>query len=689
MKQIVSILFIFLFIVSGCEPTDSGSSNTTDTADSGYTLSSDGKIATVSTSAGLKEMLAKDGVTEITLKSGNYTEEYEINDAKEVIGSSETSINKISVNSTGAKISSPKITSLLAGKGIGDGDLTLENVTIEGDAVFQGGGSNSIKVKGNSKFEGNVTLDKEGLSFKLESTIQIKKSIVVSKPANLLPIDENSTPPNIAASIAINYDSTQFTKVTLMNIGTSSKLIVGEGVTGMSLGTQANDTGSIVGAGADAIAQTVTKVEMVLTTELTAIIALMKLNAGLITGANPDNITGNFTLVSTVTVDSSIPALDIKWTSSNPEIIALNGTQATVTRPAVNTTVTLTAEITVGAITVSKGITVIVSGASVVTYTVTFNSNEGSTVNAQIVVSGGLVTKPGNPAKAGFTFNGWYKESTYVTSWDFTKDTVTSNITLYAGWTDNAVTPVTYTVTFKANDGSTDTVQVVNDGELATEPTAPVKAGYTFGGWYKETGLTTAWVFSTEKVTANVELYAKWTINNYTVTFNSNGGSTVTSMNADYNTKVSAPPATPTQSGYTFAGWFKETDLTTKWDFLVDTVTSNITLYAGWTADGVTGTITATIVIGAADPVTLPGDISLSTFETFNVAVSETTYTAYEWYIDGKKLLDINSAPVTGHTIFVSLQPLGLEPGIHELTCVVTNSTEVKSSGSVRFSITN
>ena len=83
----------------------------------------------------------------------------------------------------------------------------------------------------------------------------------------------------------------------------------------------------------------------------------------------------------------------------------------------------------------------------------------------------------------------------------------------------------TYTVTFNSQGGSTVDSLTVVDGGLVTEPTVPTKTGYTFGGWYKESGCTNTWVFNTDTVTADVTLYAKWTTANstYTVTYSGNG----------------------------------------------------------------------------------------------------------------------------------------------------------------------
>jgi uncharacterized repeat protein (TIGR02543 family) len=114
-------------------------------------------------------------------------------------------------------------------------------------------------------------------------------------------------------------------------------------------------------------------------------------------------------------------------------------------------------------------------------------------------------------------------------------------------------------------------------------PIDPTKTGYIFAGWYKEEACTNTWNFATDLVTTNITLYAKWTINTYTVSFNSQGGSAVSDITALYNTKITSPNA-PNKTGYNFAGWYKEAACTNAWNFATDLVTNNKTLYAKWTA---------------------------------------------------------------------------------------------------------
>lgn len=81
--------------------------------------------------------------------------------------------------------------------------------------------------------------------------------------------------------------------------------------------------------------------------------------------------------------------------------------------------------------------------------------------------------------------------------------------------------------------------------------------------------------------TANITLYAKWTAIKYTVTFNSNGGTAVSSQTVAYNAKA-VKPRDPIKTGYSFGGWYKEKTFVNKFDFANTLITANITLYAKW-----------------------------------------------------------------------------------------------------------
>ena len=145
--------------------------------------------------------------------------------------------------------------------------------------------------------------------------------------------------------------------------------------------------------------------------------------------------------------------------------------------------------------------------------------------------------------------------------------TVTNNGTISGG---------TFAVTFDTNGGSIVPVENVLNGQKATKPTNPTKTGYTFDGWYTEETCTNPYDFATS-VQYALTLYAKWTINQYTITFKPENGDKDTTITQDYGTPVTAP-ANPTRTCYTFAGWNREIPATMP--------AENMTVTARWTAVG-------------------------------------------------------------------------------------------------------
>lgn len=142
--------------------------------------------------------------------------------------------------------------------------------------------------------------------------------------------------------------------------------------------------------------------------------------------------------------------------------------------------------------------------ADVTEYTVTFNGNNGSESQTVTAKEGQKLAKPTDPTNGELIFAGWYKESTWVTPWDFEKDVVTKDITLYAKWTT-----VSFTVTFNTNGGSTIAPVTVAKGSKLVQPLPPSKQDMAFENWYTEAALTTVYDFSTP-VNSDITLYAKW-----------------------------------------------------------------------------------------------------------------------------------------------------------------------------------
>ena len=204
---------------------------------------------------------------------------------------------------------------------------------------------------------------------------------------------------------------------------------------------------------------------------------------------------------------------------------------------------------------------------------VLFNSNGGTSVPSLPVDFAELIVKPEDPTRVGYTFSGWYDASN--TLFDFDVRTMPSgDLTLTAQWTINQ-----YSLNFESNQGTAVASIRQNYNSTVSAPTAPTRTGYTFDGWYRNAGLTTPYTFNTIPA-EDVTLYAKWTINQYTLSFDSNQGTSVGSIRQDYNSVVSAPSA-PSRTGYTFDGWYSNAGLTTPYSFT--TMPANdVTLYAKW-----------------------------------------------------------------------------------------------------------
>ncbi len=133
-------------------------------------------------------------------------------------------------------------------------------------------------------------------------------------------------------------------------------------------------------------------------------------------------------------------------------------------------------------------------------------------------------------------------------------------------------------IEFETNGGTP--VQVIKhlEGAVIDFPET-TKEGYSFAGWYQDSGLSEA--FTLTQMPANdITVYAKWSINQYTISFQSNGGTSVNPITQDYGTSVSAPTP-PTKTGYTFMGWYSETNLVLPFTFALMPAQS-ITLYARW-----------------------------------------------------------------------------------------------------------
>ena len=204
----------------------------------------------------------------------------------------------------------------------------------------------------------------------------------------------------------------------------------------------------------------------------------------------------------------------------------------------------------------------------IVYYTVTFVDAD---IEDMTVVEGGKVAQPEAPDKVGHTFGGWYADAEYAEEFDFDA-AINANTTIYAKWTIN-----TYDVVFEGAG-----TQTVNYGEKVVKPADPSKEGHTFAGWFVDEACTALFNFDTA-IAADMNIYAGWTINSYTVSFSDADDQTV-----DFGGKA-VKPADPSKEGYTFGGWFVDEECTVAYDFDA-AVTADVKLFAKW--DIITFTVT-------------------------------------------------------------------------------------------------
>jgi len=287
------------------------------------------------------------------------------------------------------------------------------------------------------------------------------------------------------------------------------------------------------------------------------------------------------------------------------------------------------------------------------TYTIKFDANNGT--GTMTALTGVRYTE-----RKALTSNGFTREGYNFMGWTTTnpnargasdiiengatveKLTAVDNgeVTLYAVWE-----PITYTVNFDLN-GAEGTVpsQINATYDVPFELSTPTRTGYNFMGWSTEQDASSGYKGSATNLTTvkddEVTLYAIWSINSYTVTFDSNGGSTVDSQPVEYG-KTATVPTVPTRDGYNFMGWQLDGA-----DYDFDTaVTGNITLKAVWGIKTYTitwknddssvidtTTVNHNVVPTYADPTKAETDQYTYTFAGWSPAVvaatSDATYTA-------------------------------------------------------------
>ncbi len=314
----------------------------------------------------------------------------------------------------------------------------------------------------------------------------------------------------------------------------------------------------------------------------------------------------------TIDVSGSIPTVYAQWGDVEYAVTVTGGTASPSGAQVAGTSVTITAnaapsgqvfdkwEVVSGGITLADATSatttftmpaeaVSVKATYKAIYAVSVTYGTASPSGAQ--AAGTSITITANEPAAGQQFKKWTgADGLTFTSGSKTSATATFTmpnraVALIATYEDIPVA-TTHTVTFNANGGAVTPASAVTgaDGKLTSLPT-PTRSRYSFNGWYTKasggTKVDTDYAFNTDTT-----IYAHWTstgggTTRYTVLFETNGGSKVSSKTVTRNTAVSEPTA-PTKDGYTFDGWYSDKALKTAYDFSAK-VTKSFTLYAKWT----------------------------------------------------------------------------------------------------------
>ena len=202
----------------------------------------------------------------------------------------------------------------------------------------------------------------------------------------------------------------------------------------------------------------------------------------------------------------------------------------------------------------------------------TFTADGTTFAQPQTINRGEKFTKPAEPPKENHTFAGWYNGDE---KFDFDADTTKAPnvLNLVAKWDINK-----YTVQFVSDYGSFADQTVEHGKPIETDKlTIPEVEGFTFDGWYTEDN--TKFDF-TQPIKSNTMVYAKWTANDYEVSFVTEHGKAPTSQNVPYN-GTATDPGKLTEEGYTFIGWYTDHTCTTEFDFSTP-ITGDTKVYAKW-----------------------------------------------------------------------------------------------------------
>jgi uncharacterized repeat protein (TIGR02543 family) len=319
-------------------------------------------------------------------------------------------------------------------------------------------------------------------------------------------------------------------------------------------------------------------------------------------------------------------------------------------------------------------------------YVVTYDyqgATGGNTVTSVNVTQGNATTLT-NPTRTNYNFGGWY---TAITGGTFIGNgsgayTPTASITLYARWV-----AINWTVTWDPQAGSVSpTSNTGIQGSTVTAPT-PTKTNNTFLYWRDSTS-SLSYLYQLNAgaswtLTSNITFYAWWSLNQYTVTYNANGGS-VSPASALVNAGSSTTLPTPTRSGYTFNGWYTAASGGTSVGSggASYTPTASITIYAQWTVVVVNYTMTWRANGGSSGDQTT-GPFASGTAHTAPSPGTRTGYT-FSGYYDTASL-DWTIGPISAGGTYTPIANTTLQA---RWAAIVPSITQIVVSGNVTAGVT-
>lgn len=263
------------------------------------------------------------------------------------------------------------------------------------------------------------------------------------------------------------------------------------------------------------------------------------------------------------------------------------------------------------------------------TYTITYDRNYGTTTTQTNDFQYGdttALTYSSGWTRTGYTLLGWATSNSATTA--LSSYTVTSSTTLYAVWQINS-----YTITYNKNDGSGTTSNQsydYNTTNALTYDPSWTRTGYTFAGWATTNNAGSA--LTSYTVTQSAILYAVWTPQTYTITYNINTADSGTPQRSSdsFTVGTTSPIVLPTvgsmvKSGYTFLGWSESAGTAGAGGTSVSdpyTPTATITLYAMWTTQPIH-------VVTFKPNFSGPADATQSSTTTTNLVANPFTRTGY------------------------------------------------------------